>query len=194
MERVTRPSSDDTRSENRRARAERRKVISRSGKPGRTGMKPLAKGCQNSQMGPYRNHATKPLTVAKACGKRSRPSKPEPCDKGKTMPKQEWGTKRICPTTGKRFYDLNRVPVVSPYTGEVVDIESARRKMAAAVISRAVPEKDDDVLVDDLEADDELLAAATPDGELDDELLEDDADDNVSLDELADVAGDEEEH
>ena len=51
------------------------------------------------------------------------------------MPKQEWGTKRICPTTGKRFYDLNRVPVVSPYTGEVVDIESARRKMAAAVIS-----------------------------------------------------------
>ncbi|MBL4929793.1 TIGR02300 family protein [Fuscibacter oryzae] len=110
------------------------------------------------------------------------------------MPKQEWGTKRICPTTGKRFYDLNRVPVVSPYTGEVVDIESARRKMAAAVISRAVPEKDDDVLVDDLEADDELLAAATPDGELDDELLEDDADDNVSLDELADVAGDEEEH
>ena len=39
------------------------------------------------------------------------------------MPKQEWGTKRICPTTGKRFYDLNRVPVVSPYTGEVVDID-----------------------------------------------------------------------
>lgn len=109
------------------------------------------------------------------------------------MPKAEWGTKRICPTTGKRFYDLNRVPVVSPYTGEVVDIESARRKMAAAVISRAVPDKDDDSLVDDLEADDELLADATPDGELDDELLEDDADDNVSLDELADVAGDEEE-
>ena len=110
------------------------------------------------------------------------------------MPKAEWGTKRICPTTGKRFYDLPRVPVVSPYTGAVVDIESARRKLAAAVISRAVPEKDDDVLVDDLEADDELPSAATPDGEMDDELLEDDADDNVSLDDLADVAGDEEEH
>ncbi|GAB1395618.1 hypothetical protein MASR1M65_03950 [Saprospiraceae bacterium] len=54
------------------------------------------------------------------------------------MPKAEWGTKRVCPTTGKRFYDLNRVPVVSPYTGEVVDIESARRKMAAAVIARVV--------------------------------------------------------
>lgn len=110
------------------------------------------------------------------------------------MPKEEWGTKRICPTTGKRFYDLNRTPIVSPYTGEVVDIETARRKMAAAVISRALPEKDDDVLVDDLEADDDLLeTGVTDDTELDDDLLEDDADDNVSLDDLADVAGDEEE-
>ena len=96
------------------------------------------------------------------------------------MPKEEWGTKRICPTTGKRFYDLNRTPIMSPYTGGVVDIESARRKMAAAVISRAVPEKDDDVLVDDLEADDDLLEAGVADDtELDDDLLEDDADDNV---------------
>ena len=109
------------------------------------------------------------------------------------MPLAEWGTKRICPTTGKRFYDLNRTPIVSPYTGEVVDIETARRKMAAAVIARVQPEKDDAVLVDDLEGDDELLVAeASDDAELDDELLEDDTDDNVSLDELTDVAGDEE--
>ncbi len=73
------------------------------------------------------------------------------------MPKAEWGTKRICPTTGKRFYDLNKSPIVSPYTGEVVDIESARRKAASVVIARAVPEKDDDVLVEDLEAEDDLL-------------------------------------
>jgi uncharacterized protein (TIGR02300 family) len=110
---------------------------------------------------------------------------------GITMPKAEWGTKRICPTTGKRFYDLNRSPVVSPYTGEVVDIESARRKMAAAVISRVVPEKDNAV-IDDLEADDLLEGGVNDDTELDDELLEEDADDNVSLDELTEVAGDEE--
>lgn len=110
------------------------------------------------------------------------------------MPKAEWGTKRICPTTGKRFYDLGRSPVVSPYTGEVVDIESARRKLAASVIARVSPEKDDEVLVDDLEADDDLMETAVSDeAEMDDDLLEDDADDNVSLDELADVAGDEEE-
>jgi uncharacterized protein (TIGR02300 family) len=113
--------------------------------------------------------------------------------KGKIMPNPEWGTKRVCPTTGKRFYDLNRSPIVSPYTGEVVDIETVRRKMAAAVISRVQPEKDDELLVDDLEADDDLLAAGTDDADLDDELLEDDADDNVSLDELADVAGEDEE-
>lgn len=109
------------------------------------------------------------------------------------MPKEEWGTKRICPTTGKRFYDLNRTPIISPYTGEVVDIESARRKMAAAVISRVSPEKDDEVLVDDLEADDDLLDAGADDADLDDELLEDDSDDNVSLDDLADVASNDDE-
>jgi uncharacterized protein (TIGR02300 family) len=117
-----------------------------------------------------------------------------PAEKGFTMPKAEWGAKRICPTTGKRFYDMNRSPIVSPYTGEVVDIESARRKMAASVISRAVPEKDDEVLVDDLEADDDLLVAgAADDTEMDDELLEEDADDTVSLDDLADVPGGDEE-
>ena len=111
------------------------------------------------------------------------------------MSNEDWGTKRLCPTTGKRFYDLNRVPVISPYTGEVVDIESARRKLAASVISRVSPDKDEDVLVDDLEADDDLLVAdAGDDAEIDDDLLEDDTDDNVSLDELADVAGDEEDH
>jgi len=61
------------------------------------------------------------------------------------------------------------------------------------VIARVQPEKDDAVLVDDLEGDDELLVAdVSDDAELDDELLEDDTDDNVSLDELTDVAGDEE--
>lgn len=110
------------------------------------------------------------------------------------MPKQEWGTKRICPTTGKRFYDLNRSPVVSPYTGEVVDIETARRKAVAAVISRVVPEKDDEVLVDDIEAEDELLTtAASDEADLDDDLLEEDADENVSLDDLTDVPGADEE-
>jgi len=109
------------------------------------------------------------------------------------MSKEDWGTKRLCPTTGKRFYDMNRSPVVSPYTGEVVDIESARRKLAASVISRVAPQKDEDVLVEDIDGEDDLLeTAGAEDTEMDDDLLEDDSDDNVSLDDLADVAGDEE--
>lgn len=110
------------------------------------------------------------------------------------MPKPEWGTKRICPTTGKRFFDLNKSPVISPYTGEIVDIETARRKAVSAVISRVTPDKDEDVLVEDIEADDELLeGAVADDSDLADDLLEEDADDTVSLDDLADVGGDEEE-
>lgn len=109
------------------------------------------------------------------------------------MPNEEWGTKRICPTTGKRFYDLKRTPIVSPYTGEIVDIESARRKMTVSAITRPA-EKDDESLVEDLDGDDLLETGANDDTELDDDLLEDDTDDNVSLDDLADVAGDEEDH
>lgn len=34
------------------------------------------------------------------------------------MARPELGTKRVCPTTGRKFYDLGRDPIVSPYTGE----------------------------------------------------------------------------
>lgn len=113
-------------------------------------------------------------------------------NKGNIMPKEEWGTKRLCPTTGKRFYDLNKSPIVSPYTGEIVDIDSARRKITTSAASRPATAKDDDeVLVDDdLDADDDLLAVVEADDsdDEDDDLLEDDGDDTVSLDDLADVS------
>ncbi len=32
------------------------------------------------------------------------------------MAKSQLGTKRICPETGRKFYDLNKDPIVSPYT------------------------------------------------------------------------------
>lgn len=34
------------------------------------------------------------------------------------MVKAELGTKRVDPETGKKFYDLGRDPIVSPYTGK----------------------------------------------------------------------------
>ncbi|MFN3936903.1 MAG: TIGR02300 family protein [Gemmobacter sp.] len=102
------------------------------------------------------------------------------------MPKPEWGTKRICPTTGRRFYDLNRTPVVSPYTGEIVDIDAVRRRAAGGFIATEAKAKV--VADDDLETDD-LIEADVDDGaDIDEELLEDD-DETVSLDDLTDVAG-----
>jgi uncharacterized protein (TIGR02300 family) len=39
-----------------------------------------------------------------------------------TVAKTELGTKRVCPETGRKFYDLGKTPVISPYTGKVVPI------------------------------------------------------------------------
>lgn len=107
------------------------------------------------------------------------------------MPKEEWGVKRICPTTGKRFYDLNKSPIISPFTGEVVELEPTGRKGAVAQQSEAIKSKSKAV-VQDLDADDVLLDEDDVAVDADDDLLEDEDDDTVSFDELSDVAGDDE--
>ncbi|WP_126976458.1 TIGR02300 family protein [Frigidibacter oleivorans] len=107
------------------------------------------------------------------------------------MPKPEWGTKRICPTTGERFYDLNRTPIVSPYTGQVVDLDSLTGRGRSMIADKAAVRNRDDQ-INDIN-DDEVLDDDSGDVDLDDDLLEDDEDDNVSLDEIADVAGGEDE-
>lgn len=101
------------------------------------------------------------------------------------MPKEEWGTKRVCPTTGKRFYDLGKSPIVSPYTGEVVVLETGKgsRTMLA-------DKADKDAVKNDVNDDDEVVLEEDDDNEVDlgDDVLEDDDDDeNVSLDDIADV-------
>ncbi|SLN46487.1 Protein of unknown function (FYDLN_acid) [Pseudoruegeria aquimaris] len=108
------------------------------------------------------------------------------------MPKEEWGVKRVCPTTGKRFYDLNKNPIVSPYTGEIVPTEDGNksRVMVADKADKQNPANavdDDDVVLED---DDD-----STDIDLGDDILEEDDDeDNVSLDDLADVASEDEEN
>ncbi len=101
------------------------------------------------------------------------------------MPKEEWGVKRVCPKTGKRFYDLNANPVISPYTGEVMNLDTGKssRTMVADKADKASA-KDD--IVDDTDA--ILETDDADDVDLDDDVLEDDDDDDVSLDDIADVA------
>jgi uncharacterized protein (TIGR02300 family) len=136
--------------------------------------------------------------------------------------KSDLGTKRICPTTGKKFYDLNKSPVISPYTGEVVPIapvapprtraDAASRAAAAAATAEATPEPAEaEELVPLEEADAEensgKVKAIVPESEDDieiDEALEDDDDDDSTFiadeeegdedvtDIIGDVSGDEE--
>ncbi len=103
------------------------------------------------------------------------------------MPKEEWGTKRLCPTTGKRFYDLNKDPIVSPYTGEVLTVDASKSRMIAADAEDAVTAKAKEAEAAD---DDDLLDDDDVDVELDDDILDDDDDDDdtVPLDDIADVA------
>lgn len=100
------------------------------------------------------------------------------------MPKEEWGVKRLCPTTGKRFYDLNKNPIVSPYTGEVVELNTGKSRSITADAEDAETKKmkSKDAEGEGVENEDEVDV----DVDLDDDVLDDD--DNVSLDEIADVA------
>ncbi|MDA9318615.1 TIGR02300 family protein [Octadecabacter sp.] len=102
------------------------------------------------------------------------------------MPKEEWGTKRLCPTTGKRFYDLNASPIISPYTGEEVVVETGKTRTMVADAADAQSKTDEKTADDeDLVLDDE----EDVDADLGDDVLEDDDDDDdVSLDDIADVA------
>ena len=120
------------------------------------------------------------------------------------MAKSDLGTKRICPTTGKKFYDLNKNPVISPDTGEVVriapiapippprtraDAAARARAAAAASAAEATPEPvEAEELVPLEEADAEentgKVKAIVPESEDDieiDETIEDDDDDDSTF-------------
>ena len=59
------------------------------------------------------------------------------------MVKLEWGTKRICPNCGTRYYDLRRDPIVCPKCGAGFDPEAllkTRRTRAAAPVAEEVVE------------------------------------------------------
>lgn len=104
------------------------------------------------------------------------------------MPKAEWGVKRVCPTTGKRFYDLNKTPIISPYTGSVVEISHGRSRSMTPDAEDAETKKLKTSVID---TDADLLDDDDVDVDLDDDLLEEEEDENVSLDDIADVASDE---
>ena len=111
------------------------------------------------------------------------------------MAKEEWGIKRICPETGKRFYDLNNSPVISPYTGKEIMLNKSSSEKTKA--NRKSEENVNDAKFEESEEllmDDELILDEGEDSsELDDELLEEDDQDTVQLEEITDVPSNESE-
>ena len=113
------------------------------------------------------------------------------------MAKAELGTKRICPDTGRKFYDLNKDPVISPYTGKVVPVENpvararpeaappaaAPRPAPAPAEEPAAPEPQEAEFVSLEEADAEAQGAKAPV-----ETAEPDLEEEVEMDETLDDA------
>ena len=66
------------------------------------------------------------------------------------MAKQEWGTKRLCPNCGTRYYDMQHDPIVCPRCGAAFDPEALlktrrTRAPAAAVAEAAEPVADEEI-------------------------------------------------
>ena len=119
------------------------------------------------------------------------------------MAKSELGTKRIDPETGRKFYDLNKDPIVSPYTGKSYPrsfFESGNEKVVeeeAEVEEKELDAEDEAPEVISLEeADDDAKGDDIPEieDEEDVDLGEDDADtfleeEEEEDDDVADIIG-----
>ena len=108
------------------------------------------------------------------------------------MANPELGTKRVCPETGRKFFDLNKDPIVSPYTGKTYPRSYFEEgKIAALEEEEEVAEKEVDAedeegveVVSLEEADDDVKGDDLPDlGDDEDVDLGDDEDDTFLADE-----------
>jgi len=110
--------------------------------------------------------------------------------------KAELGTKRVCPETGRKFYDLNKDPVISPYTGKVVPVEVpttrarpehaqpapvARPAAVAEEVAAPEPQEAEFVSLEDAEAEAQGSKAPV-------ETTEADIEEEVEMDETLDDA------
>ena len=115
------------------------------------------------------------------------------------MAKPEWGTKRICPSCGTRYYDLQHDPVICPKCSTPFDPEAllrARRARPAAPVAKELepvgPEEvDADIEVEGAEAAEDEEVEAVPlegaDEEEEEELIEDASELGEDEDDMAEV-------
>ncbi len=98
------------------------------------------------------------------------------------MAKANLGTKRVCPETGRKFYDLEKDPIVSPYTGKEYEISFFEGEPAAVAPKPA--EAKEPVA--------EKAAATSAEDDDTDLELEDDGPEIISLDDAEDSTDDDE--
>jgi uncharacterized protein (TIGR02300 family) len=105
------------------------------------------------------------------------------------MPNEEWGVKRVCPTCATRFYDLRQDPMTCPSCAATFTLESltaTKPKAPRPEKAKQAPVADDAEVIDDDDAD-------TVEGDdIADDILEDDDDDddNSDLEDIKEVASD----
>ncbi len=114
------------------------------------------------------------------------------------MAKPEWGTKRICPSCGTRYYDLLRRPVICPKCATPFDPEAflkSRRARPAAPVEKEIEPVGSEELETDIESEDdgevvveeeEALPSEEAEEE-DEELLEDASELGEDEDDMAEV-------
>ncbi|MBX3577713.1 MAG: TIGR02300 family protein [Rhizobiaceae bacterium] len=97
------------------------------------------------------------------------------------MAKTQLGTKRIDPETGRKFYDLNKDPIVSPYTG----ISYPRSYFDSGAVSAAVDEEEEETEAKEVDAEDGVevvsLEEADDEAEGGDDAADIGDDDDVDL-------------
>ncbi len=122
------------------------------------------------------------------------------------MAKPELGTKRVDPETGRKFYDLNKDPIVSPYTGKTYlrsyfdDGKVAELEEEEVEAKEVDSEEDGAELVSLEDADDEAKGDDLPDldddedvdlGDEDDTFLAEEEEEDDDVSEMIGVGDDE---
>ena len=116
------------------------------------------------------------------------------------MAKPEWGLKRTCQVCGKKYYDLNKSPIICPSCGAEFDPNHyLKTKKGKSVSSKTSVENDNDLTkdienIDDIEvdADDEVVTDDDPLLEINKEDQEVIADDEIDMDEDVSFINDDE--
>ena len=105
------------------------------------------------------------------------------------MAKEDRGTKREDPETGKKFYDLNRDPIVSPYTGKSYPRSYFEQApVVRGKVVAAAEEEEEEVETVVAEAGPEIVSLEEVDAE---EAAEgEDIPDVEDVDEVEDIGGD----